>query len=106
MAIKPYTVKKTINGTEYTAQFAGLSVALRGVDSSYIDNSSQVSVEKMSKYIFEHVIVEPKGLTADDFSSFEEFNEVVKFGQDVMQGKEESFRNATDESPSKEKGKK
>ena len=33
---KFYTVKKEINGKEYVAQFAGVSTAVRAIDSSYI----------------------------------------------------------------------
>lgn len=93
MANKFYTVKKTINGKEYVAQFSGLSTALRAVDQSYIGNTSNTSSEKLSKYIFEHVIVEPKGLTIDDFDSLKEFNEVTTFGREVMQG---NFREEAD----------
>lgn len=84
---KFYTATKEINGKKYTAQFNGLSCALRAVDSTYIDGTNNTSVEKMADYIFQNVIVEPKGLTIDDFESMEEFNEVVSFGRDVMQGK-------------------
>ena len=83
---KFYTVTKNINGTDYVAQFSGLSSALKAVDQSYIDGSQNTSVEKMAKYIFENVIVEPKGLTIDDFESLDEFNAVVGFGREVMQG--------------------
>ena len=84
---KFYTATKEINGKKYTAQFNGLSCALRAVDSTYIEGTTNTSVEKMADYIFQNVIVEPKGLTIDDFESMEEFNEVVSFGRDVMQGK-------------------
>ena len=84
---KFYTATKELNGTKYTAQFNGLSCALRAVDSTYIEGTNNTSVEKMADYIFQNVIVEPKGLTIDDFESMEEFNEVVSFGRDVMQGK-------------------
>ena len=84
---KFYTATKEINGKKYTAQFNGLSCALRAVDSPYIEGTNNTSVEKMADYIFQNVIVEPKGLTIDDFESMEEFNEVVSFGRDVMQGK-------------------
>ena len=47
----------------------------------------------MSNYIFEHVIVDPKGLTADDFEDLEEFNKVTQWARDVMYGK---FRDAAD----------
>ena len=84
---KFYTATKEINGKKYTAQFNGLSCALRAVDSTYIEGTNNTSVEKMADYIFQNVIVEPKGLTIDDFESMEECNEVVSFGRDVMQGK-------------------
>lgn len=90
-----YQVKKVINGTEYTAQFNGLSAALKAVDDSYIEGTNNTSVAKLSKYLFENVIVEPKGLTADDFESMDEFNEVVTFAREVMQG---NFREKKDES--------
>ena len=72
-----YTAKKKINGKEYTAQFNGISAALKAVDDSYIEGTNNTSVEKLSKYLFEHVIVDPKGLTPDDFDSMDEFNEVI-----------------------------
>ena len=84
---KFYTVDKVINDTKYVAQFNGLSCALRAVDQSYIEGSNNTSVEKLADYIFKNVIVEPKGLTIDDFESMEEFNAVVTFGREVMQGK-------------------
>lgn len=90
MSQRFYQRKKVINGKEYTAQFNGLSAALSAIDESYIDGSENMSMVKLSKYIFEHVIVEPSGLTADDFDTMEEFNEVMRFGREVMQGK---FRN-------------
>ena len=84
---KFYTATKETNAKKYRAQFNGLSCALRAVDSAYIEGTNNTSVEKMADYIFQNVIVEPKGLTIDDFESMEEFNEVVSFGRDVMQGK-------------------
>lgn len=85
-----YTITKEINGTEYTAQFAGISVALKATDETHIDGSDATSVEKMADYLFQHVIVEPKGLTPDDFDTIEEFQEVIKFASGVMKGE---FRN-------------
>lgn len=85
---KFYTKEIEINGVKYVAQFSGISAAIRAMDESHVDNnSSNVSMFKLSKYIFENVIVEPSGLTADDFDSMEELNEVVNFGVRVMQGK-------------------
>lgn len=46
-----YTSKKKINGKEYTAQFNGISAALKAVDDSYIEGTNNTSVEKLSKYL-------------------------------------------------------
>lgn len=86
MAINTYTIDKEIKGKKYTAQFAGLSVALKAVDATYIEGTSTTSVTKMTEYLLKHVIVEPHGLTIDDFESSEELNEVVAFARAVMQG--------------------
>ena len=98
-----YQIEKEIGGKKYVAQFAGISVALKALDASYIDGSSNTSVEKLAKYLFAHVIVEPKNLTIDDFDSLEAFNEVVSFARSVMQG---DFREEAVESETKEKGRK
>lgn len=94
-ANKFYSVTKEINGKKYTAQFNGLSCALRAVDSSYIEGTNNTSVEKIADYIFKNVMVEPAGLSIDDFESLEEFNEVVAFGREVMQGKFRDQANKT-----------
>lgn len=83
---KFYTVENEINGKKYVAQFSGLSVALKAVDESYVDGSDNISMTKLSDYIFKYVIVEPKGLSVDDFDTLQEFNEVVNWAQTVMQG--------------------
>lgn len=88
MKNKFYTVEKDIGGIHYVAQFNGISAMFRAVDESYVsEDSKNISVEKLSKYIFENVIVEPKGLTIDDFDTVDDFNEVIKWAQDVMKGK-------------------
>lgn len=101
MAKKTYTVKKTINGTEYIAQFNGLSAALEAVDSCYIPGTTNISAGKMADYLFQHVIVEPKNLTADDFESLAELNEVTDFAREVMQG---NFRDKAHEGATNKKG--
>lgn len=98
-----YTVKKTINEKEYVAQFSGLSVALKALDASYIDGTNNTSMEKMAQYLFDNIIVEPKGLSIDDFDNMEEFNEVIKFAREVMQGE---FRDKKNENAAKGAGKK
>ena len=81
-----YTVEKEIKGTKYVAQFNGISAALKAIDDSYIDGSNNTSLIKLSDYLFEHVIVEPKNLKADSFDNLNDFNEVVAFAREVMQG--------------------
>ena len=98
---KFYQVDKEINGKKYIAQFNGISAALEAVDSSYIEGTSNTSTMKMAKYLFDHVIVEPKNLTPDDFDSMEEFNEVIAFARQVMQGE---FRDKKDKEAAKTKG--
>lgn len=93
-----YTKTKEIRGKQYTAQFNGISAALAAVDESYIEGTSNTSVAKLAEYLFKHVIVEPKGLTADDFDNMDEFNEVVSFAREVMQG---TFREAEDKKSTK-----
>ncbi len=83
---KFYTCEKVINGVKYVAQFNGISAALRAIDESYIDDSKNISMEKLSEYLFENVIVEPANLTADDFDNMKDFNDVVAFARQVMQG--------------------
>ena len=92
MAINPYVVEKKINGVTYKAQFNGMSTALRALDNSYInvDGTNVTSIEKLAKYLFEYVIVEPANLSIDDFEDMDAFNEVVTFAREVMQGE---FRN-------------
>lgn len=102
MATKFYTREKEINGTKYVAQFSGLLTALRAVDESYIEGTQNTSTEKMAEYLFKNVIVEPAGLKIDDFEDMGEFNAVITFARDVMQGK---FREETNEKTAKTKSK-
>lgn len=92
---KIYTREKVINGKKYVCQFNGISAALRAVDESYIEGTNTTSLEKLSQYLFENVVVEPKGLSADSFDSLEEFNAVISFARGVMQG---DFRNKEEQS--------
>lgn len=97
-----YTVEKEINGKTYKAQFNGIGAALEAIDSSYIDGTNNVSMTKLSNYLFKYVLVEPKGITANDFDNMAEFNEVIGFLREVMEG---SFRNEQDNNTTKEKSK-
>ena len=80
--------RKTINGVEYVATFKGLSTALKAIDDSYIEGTNNTSTEKLAEYLFKNIIVTPKNLSIDDFESIEEFNEVISFAREVMQGGE------------------
>lgn len=100
---KFYTVKKVIKNTEYKAQFSGISTALKATDQSKIDGTDVTSVEKMAQYLLDNIIVEPKGLTPNDFDTLEEFNEVIAFASGVMRGE---FRDQADEGAAEKKGNK
>lgn len=100
---KFYQVKKEIHGKEYVAQFSGISAALKAADSSKIGDSDVTSIEKFSEYLLSNIIVEPRGLTPDDFDSLAEFNEVIAFARGVMQG---DFREEAVQSAAESKGKK
>lgn len=91
---KFYTVEKEINGVAYKAQFNGISAALEAQDGFYIDGTNNISNIKLANYILKNVIVDPKGLTPDDFNSVDELAEVIAFGREVMQG---DFRPEKDE---------
>ena len=97
------TVEKEICGKKYVAQFNGLSAALKGIDQCYIDGTENLSAYKIGEYVLKNVIVDPTGVEIDDFESMEEYNEVIRWGQEVMNGK---FRPASEQDEGKGKGKK
>lgn len=97
MTNKFYTCEKEINGKKYIAQFNGLSAAIQAIDNSYVEGTQNTSIEKLTKYILQNVIVEPK-VTIDDFETMEELNEVIRFGRSVMEGK---FRDSSDKGTKK-----
>ncbi len=95
-------VKKTINGTEYTAQFNGIREASKSFDQMYMDGRDTISFYKSTEYLLKNVLVEPKkGL--DDFEDMDELTEVVNFLGKVNRG---TFREETNESTAEETGKK
>lgn len=98
---KFYTAEKEINGVKYVCQFSGVSTALRAIDSTYIDGTSVTSIEKLAEYLFKYIVVEPKGLSIDDFDNMDDLNEVITFAREVMQG---DFRDKKDASATKAKG--
>lgn len=91
---KFYQVTKEINGVTYIAQFNGLRAAMRAQAQCRDEKvPSMQNTEKLADYILANVIVEPHGLTIDDFDSFEELNPVVAFGAQVLNG---NFRGEKD----------
>lgn len=80
------TEEKIICGKKYVAKFNGILAALKAIDSSYIDGTSNTSLVKLRKFLFENVIVEPENLKTDDFETAEELDEVTAFAREVMQG--------------------
>jgi len=101
MANKFYTVKKEIGGVVYTAQFNGVSAAMAAIDNCYIDGTTNTSLVKLADYILSNVIVDPKGLTPDDFPNVAAFQEVLGWGREVMDG---GFRPEEDEGGAAKKG--
>lgn len=92
--IKSFT--KEINGKKYTAQFYGLRAAMKA--SKLVrdnENPRIVDMEKLADYILSNVIVEPSGLTIEDFDDFETLDQVVAFGQSVLNNR---FRPTEDKS--------
>lgn len=62
------TAVEEINGKKYTAQFNGIGEYSKAMDRMYIDNSKNISLEKLSTYCLDNVIVKPK-LTLKDFAA-------------------------------------
>lgn len=100
--MKAFTmVKKTINGTEYTAQFNGFAESYKYMD-AITDENMKPSLYKGAKYLLENVLVEPKK-TFEDFEDKEELDAVIAFLTEVKDG---TFREETDESGAKTKSEK
>ena len=98
---KFYQVKKEIGGRMITAQFNGISAAVSAIDDCSEDGTLKAKL--FGEYILNNVIVDPKGLTFDDFDTMKEYNEVITFGRKVMQGE---FREETHAGAAETKGKK
>lgn len=79
------TVKKTINGIEYTAVWKGSKYAREAFDRCKVDGSDRLSNMKLAEIIFSEIIISPV-VCPDDFTDFVEFGEVFDFGQSVLFG--------------------
>jgi hypothetical protein len=80
------TKTKEINGVEYTVRFNGILAALKAIDNTYVDGGTNTSTEKLTRYLLDEVIVMPEYLSFDDFASMDDFNEVIAFAREAMQG--------------------
>lgn len=100
--MKAFTqVKKTIKGTEYTAQFNGFAESYKYID-AITDANMKPSAYEGAKYLLENVLVSPKK-TFTDFEDKEELDELIAFLTEVKDG---TFREETDEKATTAKGKK
>lgn len=77
---------KEIGGVEYEVRFNGILAALKAIDSCYIEGTSNTSTEKLTRYLLDNVVMQPEYLSFDDFESMEDFNEVIAFARETMQG--------------------
>lgn len=80
------TKTKEIAGVEYTVRFNGILEALKAIDESYIDGTSNTSTEQLTRYLLDNVVVHPDYVSFDDFSSMRDFNELISFAREAMQG--------------------
>lgn len=98
--------KKTINGTEYTAQFNGMRSRYRAIDEAgkfYGDNQG-LSMLRMAEYLLENVLVSPtEKKDVDAYEDTDELDEVIKFLSAVNNG---TFREADDGEAKEGTGKK
>ena len=72
-----YTVTKEINGRKIVAKFSGISTSARAADTTYIDGTDNTSIEKLTEFLFDNVIVEPR-LSIEDFGADMIGKEVTK----------------------------
>lgn len=70
----------TVKGVTYTAQFNGARASLIALD-KYKNN-----LIGLEDYVLQNVIVDPPGLTLDDFDTVDEAQAVVNHGIRVMKG--------------------
>ena len=79
------TIKKVINGVEYTAVWRGYNYTTQRIKECLLKDKKHYSHSKLSAVIFGEIIINPK-VTADDFDDIPTFNEVFEFDQSVLFG--------------------
>lgn len=85
------TVKKIINGVEYTAVWKGIAYADEATEKCCVNGKNTLSPFLLSEIVFNEIIIEPK-VCIDDFYSLEEFYEVLDFGKSVLYGEFETHK--------------
>ncbi len=90
---KFYTVTETINGTAYTAQFNGIAVAAQLSDAS-VDKNGNFSLVQAAEFMLGNVLVEPAGLSLNDFDDMDTLTDVLHFCREVAAG---NFRKKKDD---------
>jgi hypothetical protein len=79
------TIRKIINGVEYTAVWKGYNYTTRRINDCLTKDKKRYSNSKLSAVIFDEIIIDPK-VTVDDFDDLQTFNEVLEFGKSVLFG--------------------
>lgn len=72
---KEFTTKL---GNKYMFQSVPNSTYLEIMDDSVVKDNGQPSISILYPKMLEHVVVQPGGLTADDFDTFAELREVCE----------------------------
>jgi hypothetical protein len=83
------TIKKVINGVEYTAVYRGYSYTTQRIKECLLQDKKHYSNEKLSTVVFGEIIINPK-VTVDDFDDLQAYNEVFEFGRSVLFGEFEN----------------
>lgn len=79
------TIKKVINGVEYTAVWKGYNYTTKRMKECLLQDKKHYSNEKLSAVVFGEIIINPK-VTVDDFDDIQTYNEVFEFGRSVLFG--------------------
>lgn len=83
------TIKKVINGVEYTAVYKGYNYTTQRIKECLLQDKKHYSNEKLSTVVFGEIIINPK-VTVDDFDDLQAYNEVFEFGRSVLFGEFEN----------------
>lgn len=80
------TIKKTINGIEYTAVYRGMKVCNEILHLCVADEKTgRLAHEKLANAVFNEVITSPK-VNIDDFENLESYDKVIRFGKSILTG--------------------